>query len=78
MNLWPVFKEMAKVKKTKKYSRVQNLHFFCYSVKEIAQDSQVNMSFSILKRLKPKIQAHGSIMRKVGSGRPEKLLWFSI
>ena len=44
-----------------------------YSVKEIAQDSQVNMSLSTVKRLKSKIKAHGSIMRKEGSGRPEKL-----
>ena len=44
-----------------------------YSVKEIAQNSQVNMSLSTVKRLKFKIKAHGSIMREVGSGRPEKL-----
>ena len=44
-----------------------------YSVKEIAQDSQVNMSLSTVKRLKSKIKAHGSIMREEGSGRPEKL-----
>ena len=44
-----------------------------YSVKEIAQDSQVNMSFSTVKRLKSKIKTHGSIMREEGSGRPEKL-----
>ena len=44
-----------------------------YSVKEIAQDSQVNMSLSTVKKLKSKIKAHGSIMREEGSGRPEKL-----
>ena len=45
----------------------------CYSVKEIAQDSQVNMSLSMVKRLKSKIKSHGGIMREEGSGRPEKL-----
>ena len=45
-----------------------------YSVKEIAQESQVNMSLSTVKRLKFKIKAHGSIMIEEGSGRPEKLL----
>ena len=44
-----------------------------YSVKDIAQDSQVNMSLSTVKRLKSKIRAHGSIMRIEGSGRSEKL-----
>ena len=44
-----------------------------YSVKEIAQDSQVNMSLSTVKRLKFKIKSHGSIMREEGSGRSEKL-----
>ena len=44
-----------------------------YSVKEIAQDLQVNMSLSTVKILKSKIKAHGSIMREIGSGRPDKL-----
>ena len=66
-NLLPVFKETVKVKKTnKKYSRVETLHSLGYSVKEIAQDSQVNMSLSTVKRLKSKIKAHGSIMREEG------------
>ena len=43
-----------------------------YSVKKIAQDSQVNMSLSTVKRLKFKIKEHGNIMRKKGSWRPEK------
>ena len=60
-------------KRKKKYSRVETLHSLGYSVKEIAQDSQVNMSLSTVKRLKSKIKAHGSIMREEGSGRPEKL-----
>ena len=73
-NLWPIIKETIKVKKkTKKYSRVETLHSLGYSVKEIAQDSQVNMGLSTVKRLKYKIKAHGSIMREEGSGRPKKL-----
>ena len=44
-----------------------------YSVKEIAQDSQENMSLSTVKRLNSKIKSHGGIMREEGSGRPEKL-----
>ena len=32
--------------------RVETLHSLCYFVKEIAQDSQVNMSLSTVKRLK--------------------------
>ena len=35
-----------------------------YSVKKIAQDSQVNMILSTVKRLKFKIKAHGSIIKK--------------
>ena len=51
----------SKEDKQKKYSRVETLHSLGYSVKEIAQDSQVNMSLSTVKRLKSKIKAHGSI-----------------
>ena len=74
INYLPVFKETVKVKKTnKKYSRVETLHSLGYSVKEIPQDSQVNISLSTVKRLKSKIKTHGDIMREEGSGRPEKL-----
>ena len=45
-----------------------------YSVKEIAQDSQVNMSLTTAKRLKSKIKEYRSIMREEISGRSEKLL----
>ena len=66
-NFWLVFKETVKVKKTnKKYSKVETLHSLSYSVKEIAQDSQVNMSLSTVKRQKSKIKAHGSIMKEEG------------
>ena len=48
---WPAFKEAIKVKETnKKCSRVEALHSL-YSVKDEAQDLQVNMSSSILKIL---------------------------
>ena len=56
-----------------KYSRVETLHSLGYSVKEIAQDSQINMSLITVKKLKSKIKANGSIMRKERSGRYEKL-----
>ena len=56
-----------------KNSRVETLHSLDYSVKEIVQDSQVNMGLSKVKRLKSKIKAHGSIISEEGSGRPEKL-----
>ena len=39
-------------KEDKQNSRVETLHLLCNSVKEIAQDSQVNMSLSTVKRLK--------------------------
>ena len=38
--------------KQKRYSRVETLHSLGYSVKKIAQDSQVNMSLSMFKILK--------------------------
>ena len=45
-----------------------------YSVQQIAEDAQVNMSLSTVKRLKTKVREHGSIIREEGSGRPTKLL----
>ena len=48
-------------------------YIIVYSVKEIAQDSQANMSLSTVKRLMFKIKGHGNIMRVKGSGSPEKL-----
>ena len=54
-NLWSVFKEKAKVKKTKKDRIAEASHSLCDSVKETAQDIQVNMSLSMLKILKFKI-----------------------
>ena len=50
----PVFKKTIKVEedKQKRLSRVETLHSLSYSVIEIAQGSQVNMSLSIIKILK--------------------------
>ena len=50
-NYWPVFKETIKVGDKQK-NRVEALYSLSYSVIEIAQDSQVNTSFSMLKILK--------------------------
>ena len=44
-----------------------------YIVKEIAQDSQVNMSLSKVKISKSKIIEHGGIVREEESVIPEKL-----
>ena len=52
INYWPVFKETIKVEDKKKIELSWNLHSRSYSVIEIAQDSQINMSLSILKILK--------------------------
>ena len=57
----------------KRYSRAETFHSFDYFVKEIGQDSQVNMSLSILKILKHKIKTHGDVMREEGSGKSVKL-----
>ena len=46
-----VLKRQSKRSQEKRYSRVETLHSFGYSVKEIAQDSQVNMSLRMLKIL---------------------------
>ena len=50
-----------------------NLAFIVYSVKKIAHDSNVNISFNKVKILKSKIKAYGSIMREEGSVSLEKL-----
>ena len=39
-------------RQTKKYSRVETLHSLGYSVKEIAQDSQLYMSLGYVKYIK--------------------------
>ena len=45
-----------------------------YSIKEIAQESQVNMSLSTFKRLKSKIKSRGGIMREERSEGLEKII----
>ena len=47
----------SKEDRQNKYSRVETLHSLDYSVNEIAQDSQVNISLSTVKRLKSKIKS---------------------
>ena len=64
----------SKEDKAKRYNRVETLLYMGYSVQQIAEDAQVNMSLSTLKRLNAKVREHGSIIREEGSGRPTKLL----
>ena len=60
----------SKEDKQKRYNRVEAYIHWAILQKEIAQNSQVNMSLSTVNRLKSKIKTHGSIMREEGSGRP--------
>ena len=55
------------MEKSNKNTADETLHSLGYSVKERAQDSQVNMSLSTVKKSKPKIKAYGGIMRDEGS-----------
>ena len=64
--------KLSKEDKAKRYNRVETLLSMGYSVQQIAEDAQVNMSLSTIKRLK--VREHGSIIREEGSGRPTKLL----
>ena len=66
--------KLSKVDKAKRYNRVETLLSMGYSVQQIAEDAQVNMSLSTVKRLKAKVREHRSIIREEGSGRPTKLL----
>ena len=66
--------KLSKEDKAKRYNRVETLLSMGYSVQQIAEDAQVNMSLSTVKRLKSKVREHGSIIREEGSGRPTKLL----
>ena len=66
--------KLSKEDKAKRYNRVETLLSMGYSVKQIAEDAQVNMSLSTVKRLKTKVREHGSIIREEGSGIPTKLL----
>ena len=62
--------KISKEGKVKRYNRVKTLLSMGYSVQQIAEDAQVNMSLSTVKRLKTKVREHGSIIREEGSGRP--------
>ena len=66
--------KLSKEDKAKRYNKVETLLSMGYSVQQIAEDAQVNMSLSTVKRLKAKVREHGSIIREEGSGRPTKLL----
>ena len=66
--------KLSKEDKAKRYNRVETLLSMGYSVQQIAEDAQVNMSLSTVKRLKAKVREHESIIREEGSGRPTKLL----
>ena len=66
--------KLSKEDKAKKYNRVETLLSMGYSVQQIAEDAQVNMSLSTVKRLKAKARVNKSIIREEGSGRPKTLL----
>ena len=66
--------KLIKEDKAKRYNRVETLLSMGYSVQKIAEDAQVNMSLSTVKRLKAKVREHGSIIREEESGRHTKLL----
>ena len=47
--------KLSKEDKAKRYSRVETLLSMGYSVQQIAEDAQVNMSLSTVKKLKEKV-----------------------
>ena len=59
-------------KETKKYKRLKMLHFKRLSNTEIANDLQINLSLSKVKRLLYQIRYNGDIERVIGSGRKRK------
>ena len=64
--------KLSKEDKAKRYNRVETLLSMGYSVQQIAEDAQVNMSLSTVKWLKAKVREHRSIIREEGSGRLTK------
>ena len=66
--------KLSKEDKAKRYNKVETLLSMGYSVQQIAEDAQVNMSSSTVKRLKAKVRVNKSIIREEGSGRPKTLL----
>ena len=66
--------KLSKEDKAKRYNRVETQLSMGYSVQHIAEDAQVSMSLSTVKRLKSKVRVRESIIREERSGRPTKLL----
>ena len=62
-----------RIERNKKYERLKILHFMGLSNTEIANDLQVNLSLSTVKRLRDQIRYNGDIERVIGSGRKRKL-----
>ena len=62
-----------RTERNKKYERLKMLHFMGLSNTEIANDLQVNLSLSTVKRLRDQIRYNGDIERVIGSGRKRKL-----
>ena len=55
--------KLSKEDKAKRYNRVETLLSINYSIQQIAEDAQVNMSLSTVKRLKAKVGVNKSIIR---------------
>ena len=62
-----------RTERNKKYERLKMLHFMGLSNTEIANDLQVNLSLSTVKRLRDQIRYNGDIDRVIGSGMKRKL-----
>ena len=62
-----------RTERNKKYESLKMLHFMGLSNTEIANDLQVNLSLSAVKRLRDQIRYNGDIERVIGSGRKRKL-----
>ena len=62
-----------RTERNKKYERLKMLHFMELSNTEIANDLQVNLLLSTVKRLHNQIKYNGDIERVIGSERKRKL-----
>ena len=62
--------KLSKEDKAKRYNRVETLLSIGYSVQQIAEDAQVNMSLSTVKRLNAKVRVNKSITVKPFVQRP--------
>ena len=56
--------KLSKEDKAKRYNRVETLLSMGYSVQQIAEDAQVNMSLSTVKRLKAKLENMEVLLKK--------------